>query len=128
LEMTMKHEFDILLEDVEPKLRPICKELRAIVQELHPECVELIWPKQRIASFGVGPKKMSEHYVYVAPQTKHVNLGLYHGVSMVDPVGLLEGTGKRLRHVKIRSLADAKAGPIRQLIVAAIAERQESLA
>jgi hypothetical protein len=65
--------------------------------------------------------------VYVAPQTRHVNLGLYHGASVVDPTGLLEGTGKRLRHVKIRSLAEATAAPLRRLIAQAIAERRETL-
>lgn len=125
--MKAQTEFENFLQDVQPDLRPFCRELLAIIAELHPGYVELIWPKQRIASFGVGPKKMSEHYVYVAPHAKHVNLGLYHGASAVDPDGLLEGTGKRLRHVKIRSLAEAKAAPIKRLIAAAIAERKESL-
>jgi len=71
----------------------------------------------------LGPKKMSEHYVYIAPQSKHVNLGLYHGSVVDDPQKLLEGTGKKLRHVKLRSVADADSDSLKQLIVDAIAER-----
>jgi len=125
--MTEKAEFNDLLQDVQQELQPICIALRAMVTELHPDHVELVWPRQRIASFGVGPKKMTEHYVYIAPQTKHVNLGLYHGVAVPDPEGLLEGTGKQLRHVKIRTLAEATSAPIRQLVAAAIEELKESL-
>jgi hypothetical protein len=123
--MAAQTEFETLLEDVVSELQPVCRELRAVVTKLHPEFVEVIWPKQRIVSYGVGPKKMSEHYVYIAPQARHVNLGLYYGAIAVDPTGLLEGTGKMLRHVKIRSVAEAKSAPLRQLVVDAIAERKD---
>ncbi len=117
--MTAQTEFEFLLQDVPQNLQPICVELRAIIAQLHPDYVELIWPKQRIASYGVGPKKMPEHYVYIAPQTKHVNLGLYWGTSAADPAGLLEGTGKRLRLVKIRGMVEAKSAPVRKLMAEA---------
>lgn len=125
--MTPRSEFEQLFVDVQPDLRTVCEMLRSVIVELHPDYCEVIWPKQRIASYGVGPKKMSQHYVYVAPQTRHVNLGLYHGATAADPSGLLEGTGKRLRHVKIRSLAEATAAPVRRLIAEAIAERKIAL-
>jgi len=125
--MALQPGFEFFLKEVEAELRPICRELRSIVADLDPDFVELIWPKQRIASYGVGPKKMSEHYVYVAPQTRHVNLGLYHRRMLRDTAALLEGAGKRLRHVKIRSLAEATAAPLRRLITEAIAERREAL-
>lgn len=120
--------FDELLLNVEPAQRPICVALRDIVAALHPGYVELVWKKQRIASYGVGPKKMSEHYTYLAPQKQRVNLGFYHGATLPDPTGLLEGTGKRLRHVKIASVAEAEEPAIRALISAAIAEIKDSLA
>ena len=43
------------------------------------------------------------------PTSKWVNLGFYQGVGLADPEGLLEGTGAKMRHVKIRSLDDAQA-------------------
>lgn len=116
--------FEELLAGVDPELRPICTTLRDLISELHPDRYEIVWKRQRIASYGVGPKKMTEHYAYIAPQTKHVNLGLYHGASAADPEGLLEGTGKRLRHIKIRSVEQATSAEIRRLIAEAVAERQ----
>ncbi len=39
---------------------------------------------------------------YVYAFTAHVNVGFYQGASLDDPAGLLEGAGKRMRHVKLR--------------------------
>lgn len=39
---------------------------------------------------------------YVNAFTFHVNVGFFLGSELADPTGLLEGTGKRMRHVKLR--------------------------
>ena len=41
-------------------------------------------------------------FAYVATFREHVNVGFFHGASLPDPAGLLEGTGKSGRHVKLR--------------------------
>ncbi len=116
--------FDDILVAAAPTLRPVCEALRALVRSLDHDFVEVVWARQKIASFGVGPRKMSEHYVYIAVQRSHVNLGFYHGVSLRDPRGLLEGTGKALRHVKIPDLAAAANPALAALVQEAIAERR----
>ena len=116
--------FDDIVVSAKPALRPICESLRREIAALHKEFVEVVWPRQRIASFGVGPKKMSDHYAYIAVQTTHVNLGFYHGASLADPTGLLEGTGKKLRHLKLRDIPSTKNPPILALLCEAIADRK----
>lgn len=116
-------DFTELLVGLPPDLQLICRMLRRIILELHPDAVQLIWPTQGIASFGFGPKKLSQHHVYIAPQNHHVNLGLYHGVDVEDPADLMEGTGKRMRHVKLREASEAELPALRDLIAAAIHER-----
>lgn len=39
---------------------------------------------------------------YVNAFTAHVNVGFFLGASLHDPAGLLEGTGRFMRHVKLR--------------------------
>ena len=46
--------------------------------------------------------------VYVAPQNGYVNLGFFFGAGATDPMGLLEGAGKRMRHVKLRTVLAAQ--------------------
>ena len=41
-------------------------------------------------------------FAYVGVFKAHVNVGLFHGTGLTDPAGLLEGTGKYMRHVKIK--------------------------
>ncbi len=50
-------------------------------------------------------------FAYVNAFTAHVNVGFFRGAELVDPAGLLEGTGRYMRHVKVRpdSYVDAKA-------------------
>jgi hypothetical protein len=41
-------------------------------------------------------------FAYLGLFKAHVNLGFFHGASLPDPAGLLEGSGKSMRHVKLR--------------------------
>lgn len=41
-------------------------------------------------------------FAYVNAFTAHAAVGFFHGSSLPDPSGLLEGAGKRMRHVKLR--------------------------
>jgi hypothetical protein len=116
--------FDELLEGVEPNLAAIARRLRAVIRAVDKSTVETVRLGDNAATFGVGPKKMTDGYAYIMPMRGYVNLGFYQGALLSDPKGLLEGTGKGLRHVKIRSLAEADRPPIRALVAAALARRR----
>jgi hypothetical protein len=119
--------FDDILATATPELRSVCKALRSLIASSNERFVEVVWPKQKIASFGVGPKKMTEHYAYIGVQPSHVNLGFYHGISLPDPAGLLEGTGKELRHLKLRNVSEVKKPCVVALVREAISERRRQL-
>ena len=56
---------------------------------------------------------------YVNAFTAHVNVGFFHGNALADPAGLLEGTGKRMRHVKLRWGTPVDTAALNALIAAA---------
>ena len=56
---------------------------------------------------------------YVNAFSTHVNVGFFFGAALDDPAGLLEGTGKRMRHVKLRRGRQVHAAALRELIAAA---------
>ena len=56
---------------------------------------------------------------YVNAFSFHVNIGFFHGASLDDPASLLEGTGKRMRHVKIRWAQHVDEAALSALIAAA---------
>ena len=101
--------------------------LRALILEIHPQVCEVVRLGEKAASYGCGPRKMIEGYAYIMPFRSWVNLGFFRGTSLADPQGLLEGTGAKLRHVKIRSLDDAEQPGVRELIEEAFAERRATL-
>jgi hypothetical protein len=56
---------------------------------------------------------------YVDAFSAHVNVGFFFGAALEDPAGLLEGSGKRMRHVKIRWGQQVNADALNELIAAA---------
>jgi hypothetical protein len=56
---------------------------------------------------------------YVAAFKAHVNVGFFYGASLDDPAGLLEGSGKRMRHVKLRWGQPVNEAALSALIAAA---------
>ncbi len=66
---------------------------------------------------------INEHYAYIAIQSAHINLGFYHGASLPDPEDLLQGSGKKLRHIKIYDAAAVNSTAISALLREAITHR-----
>jgi len=123
---TAQGTFDEVIDGFDTEVQAIARALKSLIASIHSDFVEVDWPRQKIASYGIGPRKMSEHYAYIAPQTNYVNLGFYHGVALNDPAGLLEGAGKRLRHIKIKSISDANRKEIVSLLKVALSERKKA--
>lgn len=64
-------------------------------------------------------------FAYVNAFTAHVNVGFFRGAELADPQRLLEGSGKFMRHVKLRTEPDARAAALRNLIDAAYADMKQ---
>lgn len=116
-------EFRAMLADVPEPVAQLALQARDLIFGVLPQTVEVVWPRQRIAGFGTGPKKMTEHFVWLAPHSKHLVLGFYYGTELPAPDGLLEGTGQLMRHVKIRRAEDLANPDLRRLVAVATTHR-----
>jgi hypothetical protein len=67
-------------------------------------------------------------FAYVNAFTAHASVGFFHGNALPDPAGLLEGTGKRMRHVKLRMGLEVDEEALSELIAAAYDDVRERLA
>ena len=65
---------------------------------------------------------------YVAAFKAHVNVGFYQGAELPDPAGLLEGSGRRMRHAKLRWGQPVDAAALSALIAAAYRDMRLRLA
>jgi hypothetical protein len=110
---------DGLLELSSPAVRSIFLAAAAAVREAMPDAVELVDLPDRLLAFGFGPPdgvRMRGFAVGLIPHTSHVNVQLADGATLPDPDGLIEGTGKRIRHVKCRSAEDANRPALRAIL------------
>lgn len=55
-------------------------------------------------------------FAYVNAFTSHVNVGFFRGAELTDPAGLLQGTGKSMRHVKLAPGTEIDASALTRLI------------
>ena len=80
-------------------------------------------PADGLLAFGTGGS-MRDFCFAIIPHKAHVNLQLADGVDLPNPDGRIEGTGKRIRHVKVRSVDDARAPWLRATIAVQVADRR----
>ncbi len=80
------------------------------------EVRELLHDGCPVACLGDAP------FGYVNAYTSHVNVGFFHGAALPDPARLLQGTGRFMRHVKLRPGTAADAAALSRLIDAAYAD------
>ena len=66
-------------------------------------------------------------FAYVNAFRAHVNVGFFRGAELADPEGLLEGTGRLMRHVKLRPAEAVDATALRGLIRTAYADIKRRL-
>jgi len=80
------------------------------------EVRELLHDGCPVACLGDAP------FGYVNVFSSHVNVGFYQGAALPDPAHLLQGSGKFMRHVKLRPGTPINAAALRTLIETAYSD------
>ena len=101
------------------EVREMALATRRLVLDTIPGAVERVETGHKLINYGSG-ERMAEQICYIAPLKSTVNLGFFQGTRLPDPEGLMEGTGKLLRHVKIRRVEDVEKPGLRELISASV--------
>jgi hypothetical protein len=108
-----------LLAGHAPEVQATARALRSAIRGELGGVAESVDFGNRLIAFGRS-MRMRDLMFAVIPHTAHVNLQLADGVDLPDPSGIVEGTGKRIRHVKVRSVDAATSAPVRALMLAQI--------
>jgi hypothetical protein len=66
-------------------------------------------------------------FAYTSVHAEHVNLGFYRGAQLPDPAGLLKGSGKRMRHVKLPAGEEVDEAALEALIATAYRDMKARL-
>ena len=106
------------LANYSPEVSNLAFVVRESILRLIPNIGETVDSAARIIAYGFGPK-YEDMICVIIPSVSGLKLGFYKGKELPDPNGLLSGTGKFHRHVKITATEDISSAALRQLIRAA---------
>lgn len=98
------------------ELGAIAREWFQVMRQCGDEVRELLHDGCPVACLGDAP------FAYVNVFTSHVNVGFFQGASLPDPHRLLQGTGRFMRHVKLRPGKPLNAAALSRLIDLAYAD------
>ncbi|HKZ59221.1 MAG TPA: DUF1801 domain-containing protein [Candidatus Thermoplasmatota archaeon] len=102
------------VDAIETGKRALVEALRKFVRREAPQLLEQIkWGN--ICWIGKG------NVCWIIVYKDHVDFGFFNGAKLKDPEGLLEGTGKGLRHVKVRESKDIRPKEFAALLKQALA-------
>jgi hypothetical protein len=118
-----ENDFESLLANHTPVVAETARALRRVLAAAFPEAVEQVDFGNKLLAVG-KTMAMRDLTFAIIPHSAHVNLQLADGVDLADPTGLVEGTGKRIRHVKVRSVEAAAAAALRAIVDAQVALRR----
>ena len=95
--------FDAWQAEKPEHVRDTCREVReAIVASGHDFMEGIKWGSP---SYWL-PEVSRRTIIWIQPHSNYVRLGFFNGATMPDPGNLLEGTGKKLRHIKVYEVTD----------------------
>jgi hypothetical protein len=91
----------------------IVSSVRRLITETKPEAQEAVKWSHPVFELD-GP------FAYIHAFKNHINFGFWRGVDLPDPEGLLDGSGEKMRHVKLTSLEDVNEGAFRKFVKSAV--------
>ncbi len=112
----MSDAIEALFALYSPDVQAISRMLRSSARQVMPTAHEFVY--HAAVNYAVSDSAF-DRICYIAPQKNYVTLGFFFGSHLADPHNLLLGEGKRLRHVKVRSLAEASNPALGLLMKAA---------
>ena len=115
---TVQHDpaIDAWMKEHRGELGAIAHEWFEAMRRCGDEVRETLHDGCPVACLGDAP------FGYVNVFTSHVNVGFFHGAALPDPARLLQGTGKFMRHVKLRPGMTADASSLSKLIQTAYSD------
>ena len=112
-----------------PAIAVQLRDARQRLRARFPHGVEMVFDNYNALVFGIGPTDRSrDSFISIAGYPKWVTLFFLDGASLHDPAGLLEGDGKQVRGIRLKTAADLDDPAVAALIAQAIEPWRDALA
>ena len=119
----MSDQIEAFFAGYPPEVQATSRKLRAMVKSAMPRAHEVLFASQNHIGYGWSESRR-DLICYICPMRDYVRLGFMFGTHLDDPEQLLVGTGKRLRHVKVRTVQEASHPALERLVETAWVDAQ----
>lgn len=121
-------QIEAFIAKYSPEVAAQLREARARLRSFFPRGFELIFDNYNALVFGISPtERAKEAFISVAGYPKWVTLFFLYGAQLRDPKGLLEGSGKQVRSIRLKTPEDINKSEVEELIAQAIRPHQSTL-
>lgn len=115
------------LAPFDPGVVSLALRTRTLVLHEAPAAIELVYDAYNAVAMGYSfTGRPSDAFCHIAVYSRWVNLGFNWGADLPDPEGLLVGSGRRIRHLRMENLTDLQRPFVRRFLRAAIARAIDS--
>jgi hypothetical protein len=126
--VNVEARIEAFLARYSPTISAELRAARSHLRALFPRGHELVYDNYNALVFGFSPtERTSEAFLSVAGYPRWVTLFFLRGVDLRDPDGLLQGDGRQVRSIRLRSAAHLLDREVRALIARAMEPHREAL-
>lgn len=111
----MSDDLNLMLGQYDAGIRELAMQTCEFIARAIPKAEQKVYAGWRTIGFSLAGT-MASQFCAVGPQQKYVNIYLMRGTELDDPKALLEGSGKKMRHVKIKDAKELKNAALKTLI------------
>ncbi len=115
-----EQQIEKFLEPFDIEISSLAQQLRKHIKKETAPTIELVGDSTISLNIGYGfTEKAWDCYCAIIIYSKHINISFPSGASLSDPKELLQGSGKRIRHIKIRKFEDINDPAVQNLLLEA---------
>ena len=127
-QLQAEQELASFIAKFEPKYAELIKDCRRELRSILPTAIELVYDNYNFFVIGYcSSERASDCIVSIAAAANGVGLSFYYGAALPDPAGILEGSGKQNRFIRLPTAGKLQEPEVLKLIHAAAAHGQTKL-
>lgn len=120
--MDAEAELDTFIDRYSPEVAADARHALSFVRQRLPTATRMVYDNYNALVIGFGADARASDLIFsIALYPRYVTLFFARGAEVPDPHGLLEGSGKAVRHVKLRPVSRLESREVGALIDAALA-------
>jgi len=123
-----ENQLDAFIGKFEPDLQALIRGARRALRERFPTANELAYDNYNFFVIGYGPtERPSDCFISLTAAANGVGLCFIRGATLKDPAGILLGSGKQTRFIRLPSVDVLKRAEVDALLTASVAQGRTPL-